>query len=72
MPNHPSRGWRRRAHQAMTWWMARWRWPKDPTGEGRYVLTLEQLREMRQTDYLAGYEAGRLDGPPRAPREVKS
>jgi predicted DNA-binding protein (MmcQ/YjbR family) len=58
MTNHPSRSWRQRAHAAAADWLARWRW--EPLAEAR-LMTDEQLRDVMERSYLAGYEAGRKD-----------
>lgn len=56
-----SAGWRRRGLSQATSWLALWRWPPDPTGEGLHVLSRQQMRETMQAAYLAGFEAGRQD-----------
>lgn len=58
MTNHPSRNWRTRMNAACAEWLARWNWqPGSDLDVG--LLTREQLRELMQRGYLAGYEAGR-------------
>jgi len=62
MTAHPSRAWRRRAHDSAVAWLLRWRWEPDAAV---HTMSPEQLRGVMQRAYLAGYEAGRLDGRPR-------
>ena len=65
-------GWRRRALEAASTWLALWRWPADPTGEGLHVLNRLQMRDTMEAAYLAGFEAGRQDATGPNPRERRT
>jgi len=68
MSNHPSRGWRRRAHEAAASFVASWNWRPDAAA---YVLTQQELADIMSQAVIAGYGLGRLDrhaAPSIAPR----
>lgn len=58
MPNHPNRGWRRRAHQAAVAYVAQRPSPADAVA---VALTPEQLAALMHDAYIAGYGDGRKD-----------
>lgn len=43
-------------HAACAEWLARWNWQGQ---SGARMLTEDQLRDLMQRCYLAGYQAGR-------------
>lgn len=60
MPNHPSRNWRRVAHDAATRQIdALQALGRIPADGAAVLMTREQLLDVIRVNFVAGYDAGR-------------
>ncbi len=59
MVNHQNRNWRARMQASADQWMSTWALPAGPVG----LVTVEQVRQLLRTAYLAGYTDGRKPRP---------
>lgn len=63
MTNHPNRNWRRVMNDAANAYLSRYRWPD----EGAQVMTIDQLRNLLHSAFVAGYSTAKTQYIQRKP-----